>query len=92
LESAAFQPRNTWYFAQGDLFDIAAAYAYHISQSQAFLDGNKRTGLATALVFLRLNGITLRRNTDMLHGAMIAMSGQRIGKDELAAIFRQISR
>jgi hypothetical protein len=46
FESAVIQPRNVYYYGQGDLFDIAAAYAFHISEAQAFLDGNKRTGMA----------------------------------------------
>ncbi len=35
---------------------MAAAYAFHVAQNQPFVDGNKRTGLAAALVFLDLNG------------------------------------
>jgi len=45
FESAVMRPRNVWYYAQGDLFDVAAAYAFHIAEAQAFLDGNKRTGM-----------------------------------------------
>ena len=52
LESAVVQPQNVYHYAGGDLFDIAAAYAFHIAQAQAFLDGNKRAGMATALAFL----------------------------------------
>ena len=40
-----------------DLFEMAAAYAFHICQNHPFLDGNKRVGLAAALVFLDLNGV-----------------------------------
>jgi len=29
-----------------------SAYAFHLAESQAFLDGNKRTAVASALVFL----------------------------------------
>ena len=53
-ESAVIHPRNVFYYAQGDLFEVAAAYAFHVAESQAFLDGNKRTGIAAALVFLKL--------------------------------------
>ena len=42
-----------------DLFASAAAYAFHIAEGQPFLDGNKRTGLNAALVFLELNGRTV---------------------------------
>ena len=38
------------------VFLMAAAYAFHIAEGQPFIDGNKRTGLNAALVFLELNG------------------------------------
>lgn len=46
LESAIFHPQNVYFYGGGDLFDIAAAYAYHIAEAQAFLDGNKRAAVA----------------------------------------------
>ena len=58
LESAVAAPRSSF---EGELlhesvFHAAAAYAFHLAQNQPFLDGNKRTALAAALVFLDLNG------------------------------------
>lgn len=46
-------PRATFggEYVHSDLFSMAAAYAFHIAESQAFVDGNKRTGLDAALVF-----------------------------------------
>jgi death on curing protein len=38
---------------------MAAAHAFHLAQNQPFVDGNKRTGLLAALVFLDLNGIVV---------------------------------
>jgi len=90
LESAVVQPQNTWFYAQGGLFDVAAADAFHLAQSQAFLDGNKRTGMAAALTFLRLNGIIVAQHTDKLHSMMIAIAERRTGKKELAALFRTL--
>ena len=90
LESAVIHPRNVFYYAQGDLFDVAAAYAFHLAESQAFLDGNKRTGMAAALVFLRLNGVTVSKATDELYAAMISIAGHRIGKPELASLLRRL--
>ncbi len=75
FESAVLHPQNVWFYAQGDLFDVAAAYAFHLAESQAFLDGNKRTGMAAALSFLRLNGKTILHHTDELYAAMIAIAG-----------------
>jgi death on curing protein len=44
----------------GSLAEMAAAYAWGIARNHAFLDGNKRTALVTALTFLRLNGCAIR--------------------------------
>ena len=86
LESAVIQPCNLWLYGQGDLFDTAAAYAFHVAQAQAFLDGNKRTGLGAALVFLEGNGVTVPEATDELYAAMIAMAESRMEKSGMAAL------
>ena len=45
MESATFQPQNIYFYAGGDLHEIAAGCAYHLAEAQAFLDGNKRTAI-----------------------------------------------
>ena len=54
LESAVAMPQASFggAYLHEDLPHMAAAYAFHIAQNQPFLDGNKRTGLVAALVFL----------------------------------------
>ena len=91
LESAVMHPCNVWLYGQGDLFDIAAAYAFHLAQAQAFIDGNKRTGMAAALVFLEGNGISVPEATDPLYEAMIAIAERRLDKPGLAALLRRLS-
>ena len=59
LESAVAAPRATM---MGDpLFtdpvEIAAAYLFYLCRNHPFVDGNKRTALATCLVFLSENGL-----------------------------------
>jgi death-on-curing protein len=52
LDSALNQPQTTWcYSSAADLFDLAAAYAFHLSKNHAFRDGNKRVALQSALAF-----------------------------------------
>jgi death-on-curing protein len=91
LDAAVMHPRNVHFYAQGDLFDVAAAYAFHLAESQAFLDGNKRAGIAAALVFLRINGETVPRATDELYAAMIAIAERRMDKRGLAALLRRLA-
>lgn len=46
------------------LFQKAAVYAHHIITGHIFLDGNKRTGLNCAILFLEFNGCLLRLDID----------------------------
>lgn len=90
-EGAVIHPRNVHYYGQGDLFDVAAAYAFHIAQAQAFLDGNKRTGMAAALAFLEINGVAVPVETDRLYQAMIAIAEKRVDKGQLALLLRELA-
>ena len=89
LDSALMQPEATYYYGQGDLAAIAAAYAFHIAQNQPFLDGNKRTALGSAMLFLKANGVDVDKYDDaQLYDAMIGIAEKRIDKAGLAEIFR----
>ena len=60
VESALARPRNlVAYEACDDIARLAAAYAYGIARNHGFADGNKRTALVTADLFLMLNGYEL---------------------------------
>ena len=89
IESALGSAMNTFFYANGDLSDIAAAYAFHLAQAQAFLDGNKRTGIGATLLFLRGNGVTKVPSDEQLYDAMIAIAERRLDKAGLAEIFRR---
>jgi death-on-curing protein len=90
VESAVDQPKNDFYYANADLFGIAAAYAFHIAQAQAFLDGNKRTALTAAMTFLEMHGIDTTCDWRILHDAMIAIAEKRLDKAGLAQRFREV--
>lgn len=93
LESAIATPRAMFdgRFVHEDLAAMAAAYAFHIAQNQPFVDGNKRTGLAAALVFLDLNGVTLLDPEGRLYDAMIGLAERRLDKSGLAALLRDLA-
>jgi Fic/DOC family protein len=59
---------------------MAAAYAFHIAENQAFVDGNKRAGLAAATAFLAMNGYDLIERDDRLYTAMIGISARTLDK------------
>jgi len=81
--------QNEWFYRQADMFGIAAAYAYHMAESQAFLDGNKRTAIVSALFFLAANGIDGVPNQEKLYEAMIAVANRELDKAGLAVILRK---
>lgn len=57
LESALNRPRHRFIYGKPSLFELAAAYAFGLVRNHPFLDGNKRIGFATAVVFLEVNRI-----------------------------------
>ncbi len=59
LESAFARPRQLLAYGDPGLFELAAAYAFGIVRNHPFVDGNKRTGMMAAYVFLRINGYRL---------------------------------
>jgi death-on-curing protein len=62
LESAVAAPQATMMGAPlfSDPLEIAGAYLYYICSNHPFMDGNKRTALATCLVFLSENNLLPR--------------------------------
>jgi death-on-curing protein len=93
VESALGAAMNDRFYGDGDVFAVAAAYAFHIAQNQAFLDGNKRTATASALTFLAMNGHAVAHGTEdrtAIYDALIAIAERRMTKPELAALFRKL--
>jgi death on curing protein len=89
LESAVFHPQNVAEYGNGDLFDVAAAYAFHIAESQCFLDGNKRTAAAAALNFLANNETGIEEVDDSkLYDLLMGIAEKRFTKSDLAAYLR----
>jgi death-on-curing protein len=73
------------------LFEIAAAYAFHLAEAQAYVDGNKRTAIASALLFLESNGAYRTPDQDQLCNAMINIANHKLDKSGLAEIFRRLA-
>ena len=69
---------------------MAAAYLFHIVKNHAFLDGNKRTALVTALVFLDINGVSLERDERLYELTMAAAEG-RADKVQIAAQLQNLA-
>jgi death-on-curing protein len=94
LESAIATPRATYdgQFVHDGLFAMAAAYAFHIAENQPLLDGNKRTAVLAAVIFLELNGYLVVEPPLALYNAMIAIAERRLDKAGLAALLKGMAR
>jgi death-on-curing protein len=56
LESALSRPSNQFSYGSPTIHELAAAYAFGLVRNHQFVDGNKRIGFATAILFLEING------------------------------------
>lgn len=63
------------------------AYLFHLCQNHAFLDGNKRIGANTALVFLYLNDWELNLPESELVNLVLGVASGVTGKAKLTSIF-----
>jgi death on curing protein len=90
VESALGSARNAFWYGNGGLFEIAAAYAFHIAESQAFTDGNKRTAAASAILFLGKNSVQFPVDDGSVYAAMIEIANKRLDKPGLAKTLRRL--
>jgi death-on-curing protein len=94
LESAVAMPRAGVgdQYLHSDLFEMAAAYLFHIVQNHPFVDGNKRTGAMTAFIFLKLNTFALHARESELERVVRRVAGGRMEKAAIARFLRKNSR
>ena len=92
LQSALAQPEASFggVWLHEDNFEMAAAYAFHICQNHPFLDGDKRTALACALLFLEINGVSLLDPKQKLSGAVLKIAEGKLEKKGFAQILRAL--
>ena len=90
LLSAITMPQASYggEYLHGDIFEMAAAYLYHVVQNHPFLDGNKRTGAAAAIVFLAMNDIQIDNDEEGLVELTLSVAMGQAGKAEIAEFFR----
>jgi death-on-curing protein len=89
VQSALARPRNlTSYEKCDDIAQLAAAYAYGIARNHGFADGNKRTALVTADLFLMLNGYELTSLPAENVLTILAVADGSLPEEELVAWVR----
>ena len=79
-------------YFHADIYEMAAAYLFHIVKNHPFVDGNKRTGSMTAVQFLHLNHVTLEAPGRAFESIILAVAESRAVKSDVAAFFRRHAR
>ena len=90
LKSAIAMPAATFggQYLHSDLYEMAAAYLYHIVQNHPFIDGNKRVGAVAADVFLALNDTRLAAGQDAYADLVLSIARGETSKSAAAEFFR----
>jgi death-on-curing protein len=94
LESAVGAPQASF---KGklimDIFEMAATYLNSIALDHPFLDGNKRTALASCLTFLYINGFEIVEQTDSeLADKTLDLVAHKVTKSDLAQHLKSRSK
>lgn len=88
LESALARPQNRFAYGDQDLAALAAAYAFGIVKNHPFVDGNKRTALATLFVFLGLNAVAFAPSPAEATAVVLALAAGEVDEDGLTRWIR----
>lgn len=90
MESALARPQHKHaYEENADLADLAAAYAFGISKSHPFVDGNKRTAFLVAAIFLGLNGYEIDTTDDDVEDTVMRLAHGKLSEKKLAEWIRE---
>lgn len=84
LDSALNRPLHFFHYGKPSLFDLAAAYAEGIVKNHPFLDGNKRSGLMAAALFLESNGYVFQAPEEEAVLQTLALAADDIGAAEFS--------
>jgi len=89
LNSALARPKNQFAYTEKaiTLANLAAAYAVGISSNHPFLDGNKRTAMQVAFVFLESNGLRVTASQEEACLTFLRLAAGEIKETELALWF-----
>ena len=91
LESAVAMPQagSGGEYFHTDLFEMAAAYLFHLVKNHPFVDGNKRVGAMAAYAFLELNGKVLDAPEKEFGDLVLAVAEGKLAKSGIAEFLRK---
>jgi death-on-curing protein len=91
LDSALAKPLHLVAYGHPDIFELAAAYAFGITQDHPFIDGNKRVSLVVTELFLGMNGYSLDASDMDCLTRWLDLSSGNLSEGQLAAWLRTSS-
>lgn len=93
LNSAISMPAASFanQFLHSDLFEMAAAYLFHLVQNHPFMDDNKRVGAAAANVFMFVNDIHFAPDENDYTKLVLAVANGEMKKAAIAEFLRSNS-
>ena len=94
LESAIARPKATFDGQElyTNIFDKAAALMESLVNNHPFIDGNKRTGIACTVLFLRQNGIPFSAKNSDLERFTLRVRSSKIKPSEIVKWLKNHSR
>jgi death on curing protein len=87
LESAILAAENRVYYEEAGIIVCAATYAFHLIQSHAFIDGNKRIGAIVAEIFLESNSAMLTPDNEVMQEVYMKVAIGEMSREELEKFF-----
>ena len=84
LDSALNRPLHLFHYGKPSLFELAASYAEGIVKNHPFLDGNKRSGLMAAALFIESNGYVFQAPEEEAVLQTLALAADAIGAGEFS--------
>jgi len=83
LESAVAAPQASFGGESpfADAIEVAAAYLFYLCRNHPFIDGNKRTAMAAAIVFLRLNGFKPAKDSKAWEALVLEVTASRLDRE-----------
>jgi death on curing protein len=91
LLSALSQPEAGFdgAYLHKDIYEMAAAYLFHLVSNHAFNDGNKRIGALSAAVFLEVNGFVITADEDEFEKLVMDAAQSLLTKTQIAEFFKK---
>ncbi len=91
LESAIYEPQASFdgEYLYKDIVEMATCYLFGIIKNHPFFDGNKRTGILCAFLFLLRNDVNLSVSQEAFYNLAIDIAASKIDKEAVITFFKE---